>query len=506
MKLLRVGTDDNNCIFDMLLNESLTIPPNSKIGLLNFTGQINRSDIEINGLNNQITYQICNDVEFTATLTNEIYGYANYEVLLDDITLQLNQVIDFFSSAVTSRNPLLGVEWRCITDDQKIKIQYAHGKNGLHWSSLKKSDTVENFGPDDEDDTIGLGGAVASTTDYINCMLGKKYLSEGNGYIRAKVAELVVDGGAPAGLEGQGFILGISSTDLNTIDPDDFTDEYMTYCVGLGYNGANWEYYTKQGLNAPVGTGILSTFVGLGDPNNGSLEVMINGTEIVLAIYDQAYNGQPDSRQVLNFNIPNDGLTKYYPFVVYHSNVNRIATRLNRWTPSPFYLSTVEDTDHFLDFEGVTYTAPYNRLKAQDTYLEFASQTLADFLGYDNSRIPQQAGTYLSKINHIFVADAEFEVMKLISTYMLELLNLNVESYDSTVKQRKNLLAGIITADQSGVINYQGNVIFIDLNNKNTIDLRNLKMRLVGLDYTPVLIEGKALCTLLIADKDEKSF
>ena len=90
--------------------------------------------------------------------------------------------------------------------------------------------------------------------------------------------------------------------------------------------------------------------------------------------------------------------------------------------------------------------------------------------------------------------------------FILELITFNVESYDSSQKQRRNIISNIISADENDIVSNEPNIIFIDLNNKNKIDMRNLTMRLVDEYYNPINISGTATAVLLIAGKEERNF
>ena len=84
---------------------------------------------------------------------------------------------------------------------------------------------------------------------------------------------------------------------------------------------------------------------------------------------------------------------------------------------------------------------------------------------------------------------------------------MNVESYDSSQKQRRNIISSLISSDdQDRITKDDGNVIFLDINNKDKVDLRNIKLRLMDGNYNSVTTGGRCVATLLLADQNEKSF
>jgi hypothetical protein len=501
MKLLRLGTDNDNCIFDTKLKQTLVVPPFSKIGLLDFTAELRINTIDININNNKITYTIGALIEFIAELSFGSYGRSNYQDLLNDITLAMNQSLFYEISEFQSRSFMLGVEWLAQEEDSKINIGYKIGTHSLHESDLDLAATVQIVGPPPTA-IISMLNTTPATEDYDNSILGIQYVSQGVGYVRTKVALMTDVGGLPDNFLSQGFMIGLSETDLSVVGAENFTADMATYGCGIGYEGGAWKYYTRLESNAPVDYGLPVKYIAENNTDNADIEVIQNGAFIQMAIYDTDLNPvtYPGYRRVL-LQIPFDGSKQLYPFIVFHSNEDDLKVRLFRWTPSPYINVPSTETD----IVDLGLTPPSNGKRYRQNFLSFQSITLANFLGFNNTRIPVE--NYIRAIEHDYIADNEFGTRKYLTNYLLELLNLNVESYDGTQNQRKNILAGILTSDENGIINNnKGTVIFIDLNNKESIDLRNLKMRLVGLDYTPIEINGKSIATLLIADKNETSF
>ena len=87
---------------------------------------------------------------------------------------------------------------------------------------------------------------------------------------------------------------------------------------------------------------------------------------------------------------------------------------------------------------------------------------------------------------------------------MVELKNISLDSYDGLRSQRKNVLAFISKLDETGQFNYETSTpIFVDLNNKKEILLRNLEANLLYGDYSEFAIQSDASMTLLIKEKGE---
>merc|ERR1711935_228749 len=95
--------------------------------------------------------------------------------------------------------------------------------------------------------------------------------------------------------------------------------------------------------------------------------------------------------------------------------------------------------------------------------------------------------------------------IKIEPCYMLELISLQLESYDTFQGQRKNILAFIPYNNTNNLaVNYDsGNLLFLDLNNRESINLTSLKMRLIRGDYASPDLVGTTSAILYIKDKNE---
>ena len=93
--------------------------------------------------------------------------------------------------------------------------------------------------------------------------------------------------------------------------------------------------------------------------------------------------------------------------------------------------------------------------------------------------------------------------------YLVELLNMQVNSYDSFVKGRKNLLQiipvnEVIIDENTGLIQYEPHEkLFLDMNNDFDLSLRNIKARITNEDYQALDITGMANLNIVISHAGE---
>ena len=83
--------------------------------------------------------------------------------------------------------------------------------------------------------------------------------------------------------------------------------------------------------------------------------------------------------------------------------------------------------------------------------------------------------------------------------FLIQLLNIKVNSFDALRNQRENLLAVIPDLDFAGKLVYSPPTpYFIELNNPNEIVLRNVSARICNIDYSDIVMDGFGQINLLI--------
>ena len=83
--------------------------------------------------------------------------------------------------------------------------------------------------------------------------------------------------------------------------------------------------------------------------------------------------------------------------------------------------------------------------------------------------------------------------------FLIQLLNIKLNSFDALRNQRENLLAVIPDLDFAGKLVYSPPTpYFIELNNPTEIVLRNVSARICNIDYTDIVMDGFGQINLLI--------
>jgi len=483
MKLIRLTTENTDGIFDVDFNDQIIIPANSKIALQSCSVQADGGKITINADNNEITYTLgSNSFDGgTIRLASETYFRNQVDSLFLDIKDKFNEDTAWTFAKANRRQ--LGVEWDVFTNnDNKVVIEYKRGDNKEHTDTWRYEDTlVKRTDPG----VWTKEPLLAKSADNDSVAYQKYFLSRGNGFFRTQINNLITSGGT---LLENGFIIGLSSKDLASAPLDEFTNDDINYGIHAVYNGATLEYYTIEDgiftLSSETGT-----FNGSGDPTNDYIELMINGGNINFNVYHYFDGGNPTFLADPSLYELNQ---KLYPFLIFRGSATEASCNNVRLTASPY--DQVPTGIH----ANLSLNPPDPVSNADSNFLQFQSITLANYLGYNNNTIPRSG--VISASTYSYVADRKFTGKINADNFLIDMMNISLDSYDGFVNQRKNILAVVPQSDSNDLIIYEPNTQnFIDLNNKTELNLRNIKCRFLNTDYTPFNLIGLASITILVS-------
>ena len=207
-----------------------------------------------------------------------------------------------------------------------------------------------------------------------------------------------------------------------------------------------------------------------------------------------------------DYDYTNFGSRKYYPVIVMNSNQDNFRLNKVRWSPEP------HETPPSTKFEVLTEAAfgavPQPRFIATVYNFIFPTVEMGEFFGYDFQNQNLLSVTDLEKI---FTAQRGFSNVISGDNYIIELLNMKIDSYDSFNRNgsgggRRNILASIpvnerILDAQSNLLQYEPNELsFISMNNEYLLRLRNIKARIVNQEFGTVFNAGTISVNILIRD------
>ena len=512
----RIANFNNNFQSDLVL------APNSQIALQSIAIDTVDPAFTIDASNNELKWNIDEDDDKSFLINTGEYNSANVASLLTILTEGFNAStgFDMYTEAPALLVMYLGMEWFVEIDIPKgsvIDIGYKIGD--LYWTapaSLRRATNITIEEVDEDRETYELGGADAAygSTTLVKNIINTKYISRGCGCVRSQ--GMLMDNNGQFQFTGNGFIVGLlSDGDLN---PEDITISDIKY--GIWYS----LFDEAQRRYRVIVNGVVSTSADeqptytQADPTNDIQEVMINEDEILFNIYQNG-TAQP---VVLNSDegvgLGNGGVVPYngeklYPVLVFFSGSDFCSVDNFICTESPYQSRPTVPNGYYPDFghalQPVPKDANTSLTEVSENNLEFETTGIAEFFGFDDkfNGIYESGPTSITEKttrDFIFPADKKFNPLYYADSFLVEMRNIALDSYDGLKEQRKNVLAYISHSDADGSFNYEVNTpVFVDLHNKKELLLRNLEANLLYGDYSEFAIQSDASMTLLIKEKNE---
>jgi hypothetical protein len=500
MKLIRLTTEDQTANFKNTFNDDIIIEPFSKIALHSLTTQIETSQVVIDAQNNEVVFQIAG-VSRTIILNHGIYDKTNIDDLFIDFTNKLNLSLGY-------RKSELSMQFQVSTSQNKFVVQLKRGTVAEVVRDLTAGPTnkligsrfvnqVFSGGATPKPIYIQRNGGTDTTDD--SFVFIKSPITKGCGSSRARIYS------TPAGASG-GYIVGLLSdpVDVNTtvIDPTkivfgvrfvDMTQPYKIIKNGVetistvspivsGNNGGT----SNDAINLNVYGGkiyadVVNTLPARVPP--ATVGERANGLNIDSIDYNQQSNLYPvlimvsSQTTIEHFQVSTD------PFYNYTNNIDTVST------------------DHYNDLGAIPQysTSEYN------TVLTFNDFDFAKTLGYESARIPpftNPTNEFIKTVN----GSAEYKATNTLvfrdvaDTYLVEMMNLNIDAYDSIRTQHMNLLSVIPQFDavRERLVYSAIYPVFLSLNNPYRINLREIRARILKEDLTEISTTGYSQITILI--------
>ena len=536
MKLLRLTSDSVNGTFDGYLNQEIDIPEKSQVALQSAVFETQPETVIIDSSNDNISFQTANAtgtqtiaLEHTdGTGTNPAnYNDANSQLFFDDITNKINANLKIINSNQ------IGKQFRMKThNDGKVEATFMtsafNNRVGELSTNISKGIINGSAAPVDTL-TLSAGDALGSTSNTDNIAGADKYkcfthfdfpITKGAGIFRFKMKKLQ----RLAATQSGGFTIALSERNPNM---DGATPTvalpYSTVINGvatvstLNTNAVGGQIgFTK--LTAPAYTDIDARMdhieLAITGNDDSSANSTCDGANIEMNVYRRTDNATPATTNEFVKNTlattPYASHTErgadLYAYVFMHGTVTAGAggaynCRLQtpRYTADPFMesenpppitLQNVVETD-------ITVGAKPSPSRVSTLHnINFGEKELYEWLGYTTGLQPSQSGK-----NVTFKGQSRFGANITADAFLVQLLNLKVESYDAhiTKQSRQNILSVIPADNENNRIVYEpNNLLFIDLNNKFPLKISNLRLRIVRQDYSEVPTRNLSSITVII--------
>ena len=489
MRLIKATTENPLGIFDNTFNSTIRINPNSKICLSSLTTEEAIEGLTIDSGNDSVRVQLTNNNVKTINLTHAVYSDLQFNLFFQDFTRKLN-------TTLASNGKSLGYEYEVDLDNTKrvaiLGKQSTYKQYNTSWIKNNTEVSVVN--------NNGIfNSASTDPTDKNTTNINLEQAFCNGGAIFSCRIHTLIDEATP---NVSGFIIGLSETSP-TQNPN-YDEGIIKHGISIDVNGGYYSYFHR---GVKTESSVLTDYQSPGSVENDILVISLNANFYEYKIYNATYpNGVLLHTEGL-FPRTTDDYKPLYPFISFHGSRDLCRVDAVKFTASPFNTTTLNlfGSDEVVQTTTL-YAPPTQGQNASAQFIEFLNIALANYLGFNNQRNPLTLPIPVVKELSL-IADDLFVPTSFTDAFTVELLNLSVDSYeyDGDIGQRKNLLAVVNQSYnlQNQIVYNAPNLIWIDLLNAYSIDLRELKLRLLRADGTPLRVKGIATAVILIKEQGE---
>lgn len=500
MKLFRLHTENSN-IFKTDIQNSLILPKQSQVCLLNMNFEKFNEEIVISNDNHELKYSIGTYTQ-AVYLTHANYNESNIKDLVRDMEKQLNKSMSYNNSSIT------GMRW-------DIRPSSAGGALNIDtdYSSLIDPFGTENYTDNGLSNNSVIGPPArnfyqktSNTTEGIadaGLFSNTEKFKDNFEHITGSACTLFKVIVGKLSSNGDGFHVSISNIKGESMGGlYDFVPNKISYGIYAKNLNSFYEIITPTG--GLVTTTLLPENAISGNTNNDVITLGYKYGKIVGTVF-QASNPNGVVLFEEEYDISVQGIELYPIIGVYQQaevelqNI-RIATEIeyDDYGIKKPAIEQINDVGSSI-IPGV----PTQVLGQKNPMtFQFQSQDMAKTFGFTQQILevgPDDVFRLKGNTPISFLDNSE--------AYIVELMNLKLDSYDSFKQQRESIIAFIQNSrekNQPDVLYQANNLIFIDLNNDYEIPLRNIDARILTSDYLPVKIQGEANLVLLFKSKDER--
>lgn len=531
VKLIRLATTDNNAIFSNDFNENIIVPPHAKVALANLSMSPIVQKITIDGTNQQFTYKTAGNAGTeNVTLTPGSYDTATMADLFQDIAYQMNRAnqattavsiaIKYFCDELTHNRVTIGTVTHAV--DLPVELFRLQGVSRVGDQPGPNMTIIPNDTP-----TNGV-----ENTKYT--FLPGHVWSKGAGIFRARFHAGLAAADAPANAAACGFRLALLNIDPSTLNGDPIPEANILCSIRGGHTTSQYKVKTallsdeRPATSGSPAAAVNVTSADSDDSDNDIMEICVrNGSGIHLRVYPaNAATGKAIG-------------TLPYPTHLINPGVNTVVQHDDLWPVIIFYGDGTHDNDR----DGVDYV----KCTLDDVIKEGAAtndEIMAGGIRMPPHRmnymyVPDEEHQSLGAINtgltiprHVprnhpialnpalsrflgfarpdmtmngrdalFVAESAFSALTIADAFIVELLNVPLDSYDAVQAGRRSILKVVPVSDVSsatGVLYEASNLTYIDTKNAQPLNLRTIRARVLDTHLQPLTVSGQSSITILI--------
>jgi len=504
--LIRLISTDNKGNFDCDFQDDIIIKENTEIALHSLSVERQMKSIILDGSNSVVSFQVSAPAGVhQVSLNHGTLNRDNFDENLRDLTDKMNSALRFFRG--TPQEIIDGDNANTKETGTQIKVSINDNKNVIF--NFKYSECLTILSANVADNLLTNNMNTASNQfkrdsatpatgvdDLQSCNLAfKAPISLGTHISRCRIRNFVNSDGDTSGL-----IMGIT-TDYNKLQSNSLTIDDLDYAMRVKQNTSVIE--VKNGKANPFGNNssnkTLTNFTPQSS-NNDLLsfevreDVAGEGQRLIMRHYETGA-GTTLLKSDIILRDSNNKDIPYYFVVALLGTANSIKIDHLGSCRNAYFTSQTE-SKHNGDL-GLPQSLPSTNNQPSDYSLSLPS-TLADYLGFDDPA-PTTNGLQAS-----FSGNRQFEELVGSDNYVVEMLNLNINTYDALAKGRKNILSYVpvsetIVDDKTGIVQYEPKErLFLPLANEYAETLRNIRARIITSDFSTIGTEGLSSLNILL--------
>ena len=473
MKLLRLSGD--NADFEANFNEDILFPKNAKICLKNLSFKRIYEVLKITDTLFNFSADGENDITFNITAKN--YTNTNYLEVLTELIILINKNI-----VMTNNGSFVGLQAQFrVMPAGNLFIEFLKSPVYLDQTYINANHTSGNVSMNRLKRIQKIDGAANSVDTEIPDRIyfdNDIQFTKGSGLFSCKIGKLINNGVD----NHTGFFMGLATAPngsgevLYNIEIRRPTDPYTAISNGIVVNGI---VLTPQ--NFALGDISANDIIEI-EKNNGHISGHIRQVRGSTRLFHHQLS---DIHQLRNL---------FPVYGVYGASTNTTLA-LCRMNIDPFVGANRELGEISTTYLTTQITTAFNSVANPLNKTLTATMPIAFQLFTNIEDLTDRNDTYWK-----FIGSATFNLNLEDENYVVELLNLEIESFDSTRQKRMNILATIPAENtDSGILNYDVNErICVSLSNTFDLQLRNIRARVLDKNLNPIITEGTAIMTILI--------
>ncbi len=526
MKYIRLTSEANDGIFEADFNEDIEIEKDSLVAYRSLAMTLDPLEFRVDGSNNTITYQ--SNINDAATKETIDLPFGNFN--RDNSATLLQNIQDATNKALQINNKNIGHQFQVIAKDGgKTRIEGRYCPNSIQ--VLRDFTTGALGGRLNNLNLAGTGNisnSGAATADDTNLLFSHMEFGKGCSIFRTRIRSLADNVGLS---NTNGFEIGLSDENPTTWDTTSanftLTDLQKTFNVRVQKQADVVQYNVRTG---PAAQTVNTDVAGL-TPTAGQIAANRLTNDVIefqhvqgvlKCLYYKHALGVYTTKEIFSVNLDtvyktaageDANRTKFnqplYPYIIMHgaSSDNVFLDGYTRCFFDPFTATiptTLDAADEAQGNETSGTGAPSDARPANPLTGEFTfeSNTISEYLGYE-TRILRSTGTDPRVFDRI--SENTFKASLNHDNIVVELMNIQINSYDSYSRGRRNFLATVATNkdESNSIINEANTLIFLDIDNAQPRFLRNIKARLLYGDLTNIDTIGLSSLSLIIKNKSE---